>query len=93
MPDRMIRAIREFNQLDIDLYDYARRRFEDLVQNENAAFKTEVARFRLANRMYGKLVSPLLDADPREMMRNVDSEVRNVVRILGSGTPSSSRIA
>jgi hypothetical protein len=93
MPDRIIRAIREFNQLDIDLYDYARRRFEDLVQNENAAFKAEVARFRLANRTYGKFISPLLASDPHEMMRDANSVVRSMIRIPRSEPPATSRAA
>ena len=80
LPDRVVRTIREFNQLDIDLYEYAQRKFEDLVLNEGITFRREVARFQLMNRNFGKLVSPVLDLDPRQMIRNANSEVRALVR-------------
>jgi Galactose-3-O-sulfotransferase len=61
MPDRALRAIREYNELDIELYDYARRRFDDDIRRYGASFRRELSAFRLANRTYGRFIAPLLD--------------------------------
>jgi hypothetical protein len=80
LPDRMVRLISERNQLDLELYDYARKRFESQVQCEGVGFQEEVARFKALNRTYGKLVSMAQASSPREMVRDFNSEVRSFVR-------------
>jgi hypothetical protein len=80
LPDRVIRLISERNQLDLELYDYARKRFESQVQCEGVGFQEEVARFKALNRTYGKLVSMAQASSPREMVRDFNSEVRSFVR-------------
>jgi hypothetical protein len=80
LPDRVRRLISERNQLDLELYDYARRRFESSANGEGDGFREEVARFKALNRTYGKLVSMATASSPREMVRDFNSEVRSFVR-------------
>ncbi len=80
MTDRVLGLIRDLNRMDIDLYEYATKRFNEAVLGEGASFESEVAHFKVANRTYGKFVSPLLDTDPRDMMRDANSELRSLVK-------------
>ncbi|MEM8722327.1 MAG: sulfotransferase family 2 domain-containing protein [Cyanobacteria bacterium P01_G01_bin.39] len=48
-------TIREYNQLDIELYEYANELFErDLSVNNNSKLKREASRFSFLNGIYGK---------------------------------------
>ncbi|MGB8166698.1 MAG: hypothetical protein WCF18_04355 [Chthoniobacteraceae bacterium] len=49
--DDELRAIREMNTLDCELYDWVRSRFEDEVAHAGATFRTQVAWLRWRNRV------------------------------------------
>lgn len=84
MPDRIVRLIQDFNQLDMDLYEFARKLFDDEVRREGGDFESEVAHFQVANRTFGKLVSPLFESSPYEVAKDAYSEARNLVKALWS---------
>ena len=84
MPDRIIRSIQDLNQLDMDLYRFALKRFEGLVISESNEFESEVAHFQVANRTYGRLFSPLFESSPRDFARDAYSEARLLIKVLKS---------
>jgi hypothetical protein len=47
-------AIEEYNQLDIELYRYARGLFQDTINQQAGAFKWELCAFKLLNKVYGR---------------------------------------
>ena len=48
-------AIRGHNELDLDLYQYARERFREQIRGQGPSFERELQRFRTLNRAYGVL--------------------------------------
>ncbi|MEL6441277.1 MAG: sulfotransferase family 2 domain-containing protein [Cyanobacteria bacterium J06621_8] len=53
--DDTLETIREYNQLDIELYEYACERFEhDLSLNSDNGFKQNLRQFEILNIIYGK---------------------------------------
>ena len=51
-------TIREYNQLDLELYEYANKLFErDLSLSNNSKFKRDLSRFNFSNEIYGKYYS------------------------------------
>ena len=57
-PEQAIRAIEEFNECDVALYQYAERRFEDLVKVQGPHFDAHVQRFQRLNRPVSALYGP-----------------------------------
>jgi hypothetical protein len=53
MPQETVRLIEKHNELDMALYEYARRRFEEAVSEQGEAFAGELRRFQRNNRLYG----------------------------------------
>ncbi len=49
-----IARIMQMNELDIQLYEYAARLFEERIQAESPFFYDEVEKFRLKNKVYGR---------------------------------------
>ncbi len=49
LPESTVRAIEERNQLDLRLYRFARELFDQTMARQDAAFRVELAAFRLAN--------------------------------------------
>jgi len=82
MPDRIVRLIQDLNQLDMDLYEFARKLFCDEVRKEGGNFESEVAHFQVANRTFGRFVSPLFESSPREAARDAYNEARTLVKAL-----------
>jgi Galactose-3-O-sulfotransferase len=88
LPDRVIRLIRDFNQLDIELYDFALRRFDQELRDQGPDFGAEVNRFSVANLEYGKYLSLILNlvADPRRTISDsgISGLARGVLHFGGS---------
>jgi hypothetical protein len=49
-----LKAITKYNQLDIQLYEYAEQLFEELILGQNDDFNYELIKFSLSNMMYQK---------------------------------------
>jgi hypothetical protein len=49
--------IRDYNQLDVQLYDYGKQIFETQVRREGASLERELGFFRKVNSLYGKLTA------------------------------------
>ncbi len=52
-----LNLIAKYNQLDIELYRYAQRMFDELVSQHGPSFKKEVATFKLLNKHYSRIYS------------------------------------
>jgi hypothetical protein len=44
--------IEKYNAMDVELYEYARQRFEEAVKEQGAGFESELRKFRRKNRLY-----------------------------------------
>lgn len=55
VPRSTVRLIEKRNELDLDLYEFAAREFEELVAAEGAGFAEQVNAFRRGNKIYGGL--------------------------------------
>jgi hypothetical protein len=64
MPQTTLDLLREHNTLDLDLYDYARTRFEDRVRREGPSFQAELERFEVSNRRYNNTVGRMYSVLP-----------------------------
>jgi len=53
-PDSTIQVIKNHNALDIELYEFARNRFDEMISKRGQSFQDEVAGFRRLNKIYGK---------------------------------------
>lgn len=54
-PESSIQLIKEYNELDLELYSYVKDRFERNIQMQGESFSSEVEAFRKANNsIYGK---------------------------------------
>ena len=60
IPKETLRLIERYNELDIDLYDYARGEFERLIREQGSPFHREVQRFRVLNKVYQEVNRPSL---------------------------------
>lgn len=54
VPPEELRLIERHNELDMELYRYARERFERVIKDQGASFKRELESFRRANRLYAR---------------------------------------
>ena len=52
-----VKYIEEYNQLDIELYDYAKTNFENVINQQESYFKRELEIFKLLNMIYVKTYS------------------------------------
>jgi hypothetical protein len=52
MPANTLNVIERHNQIDIDLYEYARNVFGKKIADEGNEFRKQVSRFRLMNKPY-----------------------------------------
>ena len=64
------RADQERNEFDLELYEHARRLFEDAVARQGPSFQREVAAFRMLNRIPNAL-GPRIPARLRHPLRAV----------------------
>jgi hypothetical protein len=49
-----IRCLEEYNQMDLELYSYAKRRFESAIAEQGFMFKSRLASYKLLNRTYAE---------------------------------------
>jgi len=64
MPPPTLDLLREYNTLDLDLYDHACARFEERVGAEGPSFETELDRFAVRNRRYNNTIGRAYAALP-----------------------------
>ena len=67
---RAIELISERNELDLELYEHARRLFDEEVERQGPSFQREVAAFRALNRIPNAL-GPRIPARLRHPLRAV----------------------
>jgi hypothetical protein len=53
LPRETIRLIEKHYDLDIQLYEHARQRFEETIREQGAVFESELRSFRRNNKLYG----------------------------------------
>lgn len=53
IPRKTIEIIEKHNQLDMELYEFAKQMFEEQIRKHGASFKDELRTFQLLNRVYG----------------------------------------
>ena len=51
-----IDIIKKYNQLDIDLYNYAKDIFEKMLEKEDASFKKDLKKFKQMNKIYSSVI-------------------------------------
>jgi len=52
VPDEVRGLIEKYNTIDMDLYEYARQRFEEAVKDQGAGFGSELRSFQRKNKVY-----------------------------------------
>ena len=52
-----LKFIEKYNELDIELYKYAKNNFENIITQQNTYFERELKVFKLLNKLYGKVYS------------------------------------
>lgn len=55
IPRSIIRTIEQYNQFDIELYDYVKKIFEEQVIKQDDSFQREVKVFSILNKIYEKI--------------------------------------
>jgi hypothetical protein len=55
MPKDTLDCIRQYNELDIELYEYAQRQFRDRIAQKSPFFRFELAMYKLGNQVYNKI--------------------------------------
>ncbi|WP_254563564.1 sulfotransferase family 2 domain-containing protein [Oscillatoria sp. HE19RPO] len=55
VPDNIIQTIREYNEMDIELYNYAKNRLHESIETWQTEFEKELEIFQKNNEKYGKL--------------------------------------
>jgi hypothetical protein len=55
IPDRILELIHETNRMDVELYDFAKRQFEQVVRNHLQMFNREVKLFKLLNSYFPEI--------------------------------------
>ena len=55
VPENIIQTIRDYNEMDIDLYDYAKNRFFKNIESWQTEFENELQSFQANNQKYGKI--------------------------------------
>ena len=53
-PDSTIQVIKKHNALDMELYEFARNRFDEIIGKRGPSFHDEVASFQRLNKIYSK---------------------------------------
>jgi len=56
-----IKLIEAHNQLDIQLYEFARQMFEERISQQDSSFRRELQIFRICNRLYGLFIKLFLN--------------------------------
>jgi hypothetical protein len=79
VPPAVVRLIEERNALDLELYDFAEKKFGELVGECGATFGDEARDFQRSNRVYGGLKS-CYDAAWRTTPAPFRAAIRRVVR-------------
>lgn len=51
----IINSIERYNQLDFELYEYAKQLFEKRIAEQNSSFARELLLFRFCNKIYGRM--------------------------------------
>jgi hypothetical protein len=54
VPREVRELIAEQNEMDVQLYEYARQKFEEAVREQGAGFESELRSFQRNNRLYGR---------------------------------------
>lgn len=54
IPQDTLRVIETYNELDMELYDYAKHMLEKLIGQQDSSFKRELRNFELCNKLYQK---------------------------------------
>lgn len=54
-----VKLIEEHNELDIQLYEFARQMFEERISQQGSSFRRELQIFRLCNAVYGPIMSSM----------------------------------
>jgi hypothetical protein len=55
LPRETLRVLQAHNQLDLELYRYAKELFQDRIQAQGPSFENQLQRFRKLNTTYGRL--------------------------------------
>lgn len=80
IPKKTLRLIEGYNELDIDLYDYARGEFERLIHEQDPSFNKGMQSFRALNKVYQEVNRPFLMI--RSSLSNGITKVRRTIRPL-----------
>jgi Galactose-3-O-sulfotransferase len=56
IPDSTLEVIKKHNALDIELYEFAKNRFDEIISKRGQSFQEEVRQFRRWNRVYGTIM-------------------------------------
>jgi hypothetical protein len=59
LPADCIDVVRQYNQLDIELYEAAKRRLQEDIEAEGPSFHRELAQFQARNRHFDAVTAPL----------------------------------
>ena len=55
--DETLAVIKKYNALDFMLYDFVRRKFEEVIESKPPSFRKELVKFQKMNAYYGLLSS------------------------------------
>ncbi len=78
VPRDVRELISKHNEMDVRLYEYARRRFEEAIEEQGAAFKDELRSFERNNRLYARAWQGYTRT--REMIPRVKAAMRGKSR-------------
>jgi len=56
LPNNVLKSIEKYNNLDIELYNYAKTIFDDQIKKQNKSFFMELEEFQKHNKRFGKLL-------------------------------------
>ena len=70
-----LKIIEKYNELDMELYEFAKHNFEKLILEQGFSFKRELQTFRLYNKLYGSKFYSKVSLLPR--IGRVKTTVRN----------------
>lgn len=65
------------NEMDLELYDFARQKFEGMIKEQSAGFKNELRSFERNNRLYGRALRSYILT--RETCKSVKATIRKTL--------------
>jgi hypothetical protein len=70
----VLRSIEKYNELDIDLYSYAKDIFQEQINHQGEDFVKELSKFKILNKRYGRLT--YISTSPLYMLHRIFRFVR-----------------